>query len=115
VKTHEADTKKTPSPVLPRDTSTCSLGIGRVSGSINWDVTVYNVPQSLRQDVNIVATAKNQIMGKGQSLTVNGITITNVDNAPGMSAVNIDIPFESVKSVCSHIFPDAIPPNFMNN
>ena len=65
-----------------RDTSTCSLGIGRLIGSISWDVTVYNVPQALRQDVNIVTTAQSQQMDKGQSITVNGITITNVDNAP---------------------------------
>jgi len=68
--------------LLPRDTSLCSLGIGRVAGEIRWDITVYNVPQALRQDVNIIATATGQVMDKGQSITVNGITITNVDNAP---------------------------------
>lgn len=71
-----------PSAKTARDTSTCSLGIGRVAGSISWDITVYNVPQAARQDDHIVATAKNQIMDKGQSVTVNGITITNKDNAP---------------------------------
>jgi hypothetical protein len=70
---------------LPRS-NTCSLGIGRVSGEIRWDVTVYNVAQPERQDVNIIATATGVTMDKGQSMTVSGpsstITITNVDNAP---------------------------------
>ena len=56
-----------------------------MSGSINWDVTIYNVPQPERQDVNIVGTATFVPMDKGQSITVTGpptVTITNVDNAP---------------------------------
>ena len=54
--------------------------------SLNWDITVYNVPQPQRQDVNIIATLKNAHIGKGESVTVQSpakaITITNVDNAP---------------------------------
>ncbi|KAE9375894.1 hypothetical protein N431DRAFT_370828 [Stipitochalara longipes BDJ] len=68
-------------------TGTCSIGIARIFGDINWDITVYNVPASDRQDINIIATLPNAVMDKGQSVTVsNGvpqpITITNVDNAP---------------------------------
>ena len=48
-------------------------------------MTVYNVPASDRQDFNIVATLKNAVMDKGESITVTTapqpIKITNVDNA----------------------------------
>ncbi|KAH8593810.1 hypothetical protein B0O99DRAFT_626225 [Bisporella sp. PMI_857] len=68
------------------NTGTCSIGIGREMNSINWDITVYNVPQLQRQDVNIIATLKHVPMPKGGSVTVpspaKAITITNVDNAP---------------------------------
>ncbi|KAJ4387588.1 hypothetical protein N0V93_008183 [Gnomoniopsis smithogilvyi] len=68
----------------------CSIGIGRVSFSNMWDLTVYNVPLSAqRQDWNIIATLKKQSMGKGESITIptsaglsQAITISNVDNAP---------------------------------
>lgn len=68
-------------------TSTCSIGIGRQSGSESWDLTVYDVAQAAqRQDWNILTTLKNQVMGKGESITVassaGAITITNVDDAP---------------------------------
>jgi hypothetical protein len=43
--------------IAQRDGSICSIGIGRVSGTINWDATIYNVPQAERQIVNIVGTA----------------------------------------------------------
>jgi len=79
--------------IVPRAGSgTCSIGIGRESGSVRWDVTVYNVPQSQRQDVNIISTLTYAHMDKGDSITVKGpsdITITNVDNAP---VFNYDIP-----------------------
>lgn len=68
-----------------RSGNTCSIGIGRVSGSINWDATIYNVPQAERQNVNIVGTATFVSMDKGQTMTVTGpptVTVTNVDNAP---------------------------------
>lgn len=78
---------------LPRDSTTCSIGIGREMNSLNWDVTVYNVPQPERQDWNIMGTLKYAFMDKGDSITVKGlaqdITITNVDNAP---VFNYDIP-----------------------
>ncbi|KAE8454586.1 hypothetical protein EG329_000209 [Mollisiaceae sp. DMI_Dod_QoI] len=74
-------------------TGTCSIGIARWFGSISWDVTVYNVPQPLRQDNNIIATLTNAEMDKGQSITIqspaSAITITNVDNAP---VFDYDIP-----------------------
>ncbi|KAF8858836.1 hypothetical protein BDZ45DRAFT_387410 [Acephala macrosclerotiorum] len=67
-------------------TGTCSIGIARWFGSISWDVTVYNVPQALRQEGNIIGTLENAEMDKGQSITVqspaSAITITNVDNKP---------------------------------
>lgn len=71
-------------------TSTCSIGIGRVAGSPEWDLTVYNVAQAAqRQDWNILTTMKAQVMGKGDSITVPAsenvaqeIRITNVDDAP---------------------------------
>ena len=53
---------------------------------------MYNVPQALRQDVNIVATLPSTLMDKGDSITVPGpiaITITNVDNTP---VFNYDVP-----------------------
>jgi len=67
--------------------STCSIGIARVFGDINWDITVYNIEAANRQDINIIASPKNQVMDKGQSITIKDgvpqpITITNVDNAP---------------------------------
>lgn len=65
---------------------TCGIGLGRESGSVLWDVTVYNVAQPFRQDINVVATLKNAHMDKGQTITVpnpiGDITISNVDNAP---------------------------------
>ncbi|TVY20646.1 hypothetical protein LARI1_G004554 [Lachnellula arida] len=73
---------------LPRDSAVnCSIGIARWSGTTLWDVTVYNVPQPQRQDTNVMATLKNQNMGKGANMTVSDgvpspITISNVDNAP---------------------------------
>ena len=55
-------------------------------GRVQWDVTVYNVPQSQRQDVNIIATMKNAHMDKGQNITIQtpiqAVTISNIDNAP---------------------------------
>ncbi|KUJ09374.1 uncharacterized protein LY89DRAFT_690407 [Mollisia scopiformis] len=67
-------------------TGTCSIGIARWFGSISWDATVYNVPQAIRQDDNIIGTLTNAEMDKGQSITIqspaSAITITNVDNAP---------------------------------
>jgi len=79
--------------IAPRAGSgTCSIGIGRMIGHVNWYVTLYSVPQAERQDVDIIATLKNAHMDKGDSITVNGppdITITNVDNAP---VFNYDIP-----------------------
>jgi len=72
--------------VVPRDSTTCSIGIGRDLNSLNWDVTVYNVPQPLRQDVNIVSTLKHAFMDEGGSITVKGpsqdIKITNKKNTP---------------------------------
>jgi hypothetical protein len=69
-----------------QSTGTCSIGIARLFGDINWDITVYNVAAADRQDFNIIATMQNAVMDKGQSVTVQGppqpITITNVDNAP---------------------------------
>jgi len=69
-----------------RATGTCSLGIARWFGSISWDVTVYDVPQALRQLDNVIGTLQNAEMDKGQSITIpspaSAITITNVDNAP---------------------------------
>ena len=77
----------------PRSDGTCSIGIGRESWTTTWDVTVYNVPQPLRQDINIIATLKKAEMDKGQSITVSwpaqAITITNIDNAP---AFDYDVP-----------------------
>jgi len=81
----------------PRASSgTCSIGIGRESGSVLWDVTVYNCPQPQRQDVNIMGIMRNAHMDKGETITVeniNGgigdIAITNVDNAP---VFNYDLP-----------------------
>ncbi|KAG9239838.1 hypothetical protein BJ878DRAFT_530562 [Calycina marina] len=70
------------------NTQSCSLGIGRVQDSPYWDVTVYNIPQAARQDVNIIAKATNQFMPKSGSITISPsslalpITITNIDNAP---------------------------------
>jgi len=66
---------------------TCSIGLGRESGSVLWDITVYNCPQPERQDENIIGTMKNAHMDKGQTITVQNsvvgdISITNVDNAP---------------------------------
>jgi hypothetical protein len=67
--------------------ATCSIGIARIFGDINWDITVYNCPASDRQDINVISTLPNAVMDKGQSVTVSSgvphpITITNVDNAP---------------------------------
>lgn len=82
-------------PSAPRDNAVnCSIGIGRFSGTTLWDITVYNVPQPLRQDVNIVTTLKNVPMAEGESITVSkdvpqAITITNVDNKP---VFDYDIP-----------------------
>jgi hypothetical protein len=75
------------SEINTRDSSgTCSIGIARFSGGSNWDVTVYNVPQSLRQDLNVIATVRNAQMGMGGSINITTlaqpITITNIDNAP---------------------------------
>jgi hypothetical protein len=69
------------------NSGTCSIGIARIFGDINWDLTVYNVPASDRQDFNIIATMQNAVMDKGESITVTTgipqpIKITNVDNAP---------------------------------
>ncbi|TVY39333.1 hypothetical protein LOCC1_G008517, partial [Lachnellula occidentalis] len=63
----------------------CSIGLARWSGTTIWTLTVYNVPQALRQDNTVIATLKNQNMGLGDSITVSDgvahpITITNVDN-----------------------------------
>jgi hypothetical protein len=72
--------------LFPRATSTCSLGIGRQFGSVDWDITVYNVPEPQRQDANIIGTLRNAKMDKGQNLTLtpatlSQLTITNIDNA----------------------------------
>jgi hypothetical protein len=78
----------TPHSVQQRSNSgTCSIGIARIYGDINWDLTVYNCAASERQDFNIIATVKNAVMDKGESITVTSgipqpIKITNVDNAP---------------------------------
>jgi hypothetical protein len=69
------------------NSGTCSIGIARIYGDINWDLTVYNCAASERQDFNIIATVKNAVMDKGESITVTSgipqpIKITNVDNAP---------------------------------
>ncbi|KAF4630309.1 hypothetical protein G7Y89_g7839 [Cudoniella acicularis] len=93
--THNLQRDEIPSAKLKarNATATCSLGIGRNTGSILWDVTVWNVPQAERQIDNIVATLANSYMDKGQSITVSGqmqpITITNVDNA---AAFDYDVP-----------------------
>jgi hypothetical protein len=86
-------TNNSPS-LTTRASTSCSIGIGRVANSISWDVTVYDVPQSQRQDVNIIGKFKNQIMDKGQSVTLDvldGIKITNVDNAPPFNYDNATI------------------------
>ncbi|KAH6663024.1 hypothetical protein B0J14DRAFT_662387 [Halenospora varia] len=76
---------------------TCSLGIARNAGDRFWDVTVWNVPQPQRQDVNIIAGLKNAAMDKGQSITVTGtgglqpITITNVDNVPAFDYISSEL------------------------
>jgi len=76
-----------------QSTGTCSIGIGRLFGDINWGITVYNVAAADRQDFNIIATMQNAVMDKGQSITVTGvpqaITITNVDNA---AVFDYDVP-----------------------
>lgn len=65
---------------------TCSIGIGRVINRSKWDVTVYNVPQISRQDVNIIATLKNAPMSKGTNITIDtpasAITIHQIDDTP---------------------------------
>jgi hypothetical protein len=69
-----------------QSSGTCSLGIARQSGTVSWDVTVYNVPQPERQINNIIATVTNTPMDIGQSINITSIaepiTITNIDNAP---------------------------------
>ncbi|KAI9050783.1 hypothetical protein LZ554_004902 [Drepanopeziza brunnea f. sp. 'monogermtubi'] len=73
-----------------RDTKTCSLGLGRQFASVYWDVTIFNAAQALRQDANIVATARNARMDVGESLSLSWppdtqsytLKVTNLDNAP---------------------------------
>ncbi|TVY55462.1 hypothetical protein LSUE1_G009519, partial [Lachnellula suecica] len=75
-------------------TSTCSLGIGRWAGSTSWDITIYNVPQSARQETNILYSTYGASMPAGATITLTSglpspLTITNVDNAP---AFEYDVP-----------------------
>jgi hypothetical protein len=41
-----------------------------IFGDINWDITMYIVAKTDRQDFNIVPMMKNAVMDKGQSVTV---------------------------------------------